>query len=71
MYIDPYRNPKYHSSSSSYHAPIRRATVTSPEFQPANAYCVRFWYTLYGPDIQTLNVYAKVSPFQWLLSQNS
>ena len=60
MYMDPYQHPVYGSSSSSYHGPTRYARMTSPEFPPSTEYCVRFMYTMYGTDVKTLNVYAKV-----------
>ena len=61
MYMDPYQHPVYGSSSSSYHGPTRYARMTSPEFPPSTEYCVRFMYTMYGTDVKTLNIYAKVS----------
>ncbi|XP_052076434.1 mannose-binding protein C-like isoform X2 [Mytilus californianus] len=47
-------------------SPVRSSTGTttsrliSPTFNPASNYCVRFWYTMYGKDVKTLNVYAQV-----------
>ncbi|XP_071123909.1 uncharacterized protein [Mytilus edulis] len=35
--------------------------ITSPTFKPASNYCLRFWYTMFGKDVDTLNVYAKVN----------
>lgn len=46
--------------TSKYSAGKTTGRITSPTFQPASNYCVRFWYTLYGKDVDTLNVYAKV-----------
>lgn len=60
MYIDPSKNPPYGSSSSSASHPNREAVITSPTFLPANQYCVRFWYTMYGSDVGKLRVYAQV-----------
>ncbi|KAL5012982.1 hypothetical protein ScPMuIL_011533 [Solemya velum] len=36
------------------------ATFTSPEFEPASAYCVRFAYNMFGSDIKYFRVYAKI-----------
>lgn len=47
-------------------SPVKSSTgrttsrLISPTFNPATNYCVRFWYTMYGKDVKTLNVYAQV-----------
>ncbi|XP_046554262.1 uncharacterized protein LOC124263652 [Haliotis rubra] len=54
MYIDPT------SGDYDYHRTNRTFYLASPDFQPAPAYCVRFWYNLDGADARSLLVYAKV-----------
>ena len=71
MYIDPYHDPPYNSYSSSTHYRSRSATMTSPEFPPAQEYCIRFWYTLYGTNIGTFKVYAKVQYYILLYCHNN
>ena len=61
MFIDPSSKPAYSSSSSSAAHPYRYARMSTPTLPPANQYCVRFWYTMLGSDIGTLQVYAQVS----------
>lgn len=47
--------------TSTPRRPNDTARIESPEVPPkATAQCVRFWYHMYGPDVNTLNVYAKV-----------
>ena len=41
------------------------ARLTSQSFYPAPHYCIRFWYTMYGSDVKTFNVYAKVCMFDF------
>ncbi|XP_052778688.1 MAM and LDL-receptor class A domain-containing protein 1-like [Mya arenaria] len=60
MYIDPTLKPFHASSSPSPDVTPRKARMTSPELPAANEYCVRFWYTMNGANIGTLNVYAQV-----------
>ena len=59
MHIDPFAQATNHYSSS-HHGQVRKAQMTSPEFPSARNYCLRFWYTMYGNDIGTVNVYAQV-----------
>ncbi|XP_071087706.1 uncharacterized protein [Haliotis cracherodii] len=54
MYIDP------KSGDYDYNQRNRTFYLASPEFRPAPAYCVRFWYNMYGADTRSLLVYAKV-----------
>nr|KAG5693740.1 hypothetical protein BaRGS_002123 [Batillaria attramentaria] len=36
--------------------------MTSPEYPAAmGGYCIRFWYNMYGSDIRSFNVYAKIA----------
>ncbi|CAC5387223.1 unnamed protein product [Mytilus coruscus] len=67
----PKRDHTYGNNYGYYMAlratsPVRSSTGTttsrliSPTFNPAPNYCVRFWYTMYGKDVKTLNVYAQV-----------
>ncbi|XP_033743711.1 uncharacterized protein LOC117329728 [Pecten maximus] len=44
--------------SSSSHVSYFR--LASPTLKRANNYCIKFWYHMYGVDVQDLNVYAKV-----------
>lgn len=38
------------------------AQLLSPLVSPrANAQCIRFWYHMYGPDVNTLNVYTMIN----------
>jgi hypothetical protein len=41
------------------------ARLTSQSFYQAPHYCIRFWYTMYGSDVKTFNVYAKVCMFDF------
>ncbi|XP_062612115.1 uncharacterized protein LOC134273914 [Saccostrea cucullata] len=45
-----------HSSSSTTHT----YRLLSPTFEPAQHYCIRFWYNMHGTDVKPLKVYAKV-----------
>ncbi|XP_071089014.1 uncharacterized protein [Haliotis cracherodii] len=54
MYIDP------KSGDYDYNKRNRTFYLASPDFRPAPAYCVRFWYNMYGADTRSLLVYAKV-----------
>ncbi|XP_060083128.1 uncharacterized protein LOC132562401 [Ylistrum balloti] len=53
MYLDAARLASY---SNTEHV----VRMTSPLLTPSTGYCLRFWYNMYGTDIQTLNVYAKI-----------
>ncbi|XP_033743712.1 MAM and LDL-receptor class A domain-containing protein 1-like [Pecten maximus] len=53
MYLDPAHVASY---SSTKHV----VRMTSPLLSPSTGYCLRFWYNMYGTDIETLNVYAKI-----------
>lgn len=47
--------------TSSPRRPNDTARIESPQIAPkATAQCVRFWYHMYGPDVNTLNVYTKI-----------
>ncbi|XP_048240670.1 uncharacterized protein LOC124151352 [Haliotis rufescens] len=54
MYSDPT------SGDYDYNKRNRTFYLASPDFRPAPAYCVRFWYNMYGADTKSLLVYAKV-----------
>ncbi|OWF37287.1 uncharacterized protein LOC110440368 [Mizuhopecten yessoensis] len=54
MYLDAAQVASY---SSGQHV----VRMTSPLLTPSTGYCLRFWYNMYGKDIETLNVYAKIS----------
>lgn len=45
---------------SGYSNTKRVVQMTSPLLTPSTGYCLRFWYNMYGSDIETLNVYAKI-----------
>ncbi|XP_061164318.1 MAM and LDL-receptor class A domain-containing protein 1-like [Saccostrea echinata] len=45
-----------HSSSTSEH----NFRLVSPTFEPAQHYCIRFWYNMHGTDVKPLKVYAKI-----------
>ncbi|XP_060083139.1 MAM and LDL-receptor class A domain-containing protein 1-like [Ylistrum balloti] len=44
--------------SSSGHTRIFR--LDSPSMKSSQNYCIKFWYNMYGSDVQNLNVYAKI-----------
>ncbi|KAH3887692.1 hypothetical protein DPMN_011710 [Dreissena polymorpha] len=48
--------------TSSPRQPNDTARLESPLVPPkGNAQCIRFWYHMYGPDINTLNVYTMIN----------
>ena len=51
------------SDTPKHSAGTTTGRITSPTFPPAPNYCIRFWYTMYGKDVDALNVYAKVIQF--------
>ncbi|XP_067663627.1 uncharacterized protein [Haliotis asinina] len=57
LYIDAHKSAQWPSSGPT----IAYATAESPEFVPSPNYCIKFWYNMYGKDINDLNVYAKVA----------
>ncbi|XP_067661409.1 uncharacterized protein [Haliotis asinina] len=53
MYINPRRSALWYKRESS-------ALLKSPLFSPSPAYCLQFWYNMFGHDIQDLKVYVKI-----------
>ena len=45
--------------ASSPRRPNDTASITTPSIAPTTGACLSFWYHMYGPHINTLNVYMK------------
>ncbi|XP_046544450.1 MAM and LDL-receptor class A domain-containing protein 1-like isoform X1 [Haliotis rubra] len=54
LYIDTYKSAQWYGPKTI------SAIMESPVFAPSPNYCVRFWYNMFGKNIEDLNVYAKV-----------
>ncbi|XP_067661422.1 uncharacterized protein [Haliotis asinina] len=54
LYIDTYKSAQWYAPKTI------SAIIESPMFTPSPNYCIRFWYNMYGKNIEDLNVYAKV-----------
>ncbi|XP_046331321.2 MAM and LDL-receptor class A domain-containing protein 1-like [Haliotis rufescens] len=54
MYIDAYKSAQWYAPQTV------SALLESPVFAPSSSYCLRFWYNMFGANIEDLHVYVKV-----------
>ena len=62
MYLDALKLADDRKTWSSNPAERAVLSMTGPDLPPsARGYCVYFWYNMYGRDVETLEMHAKVS----------
>ena len=57
MLMDGYALAEHTSSEDA-----REVSIMSQEFPPAQGYCIRFWYNMFGLDVRNFSAHAQVSP---------